>query len=968
MIRDVLVVGINSYQFPGLHNLQAPAVDAEAIAKMLEEYGDFNVWRLPEAIRKEDRKPYVGANLNVTLARLQDELVRLFKPEGRSIPDTALFYFSGHGLRQTQGIQEGFLATSDANPDTRFYGLSLQWLRRLLQESPIKQQIVWLDCCHSGELLNFNEADPGVQGNGRDRCFIAASREFELAYQDLSDRYSVLTKVLLKGLDPTRESERWITNHSLTDYLNHYLRGATQRPTCSNFGEPINLTRTWKIVQQEPTQDTAPAICPYKGLEYFDCNEEDPKYFYGREELIDQLLDKLRQSNFLAIVGASGSGKSSVLRAGVIHQLKLGRKLAGSEQWQIYIMVPGERPLQNLVSVFVEPNLSKLDRAEQLGKAEGLLKAGADGLRRLVQSSESERVVLVVDQFEEVFTLCQDEVERKQFISCLLGALGKVGNKLYLIIAMRADFFSKCIEQEYSGLADKIKDDLVPLSLMNQEQLQQAIVKPAQLVNLDIEPELVQEMLRDVEGSPGTLPLLQYTLKELWQRRSNNRLQLTTYSQLGGISGTLDQRATEIFSKLPPQQQEAVKHIFLCLTQLGEGTEDTRRRVLKRDLITAKHPEALIDEVIQELADKKNRLIITSELVEKGVAAERVTVVDVAHEALIRNWNLLRQWLNESRDYLRQQRKIETAALDWKDKQNDSRTDANDYLLQGRRLREVKEFQKEQSERFPLSRLASEFIKKSDHYRKTNQLKIIGGVLIIPLIAAVFISSLVYREVRIRQYWDTVNKTQGKAYNATRHEALQNLNELKVRLTNAPLGRANLSKIDLQDANLQDANLVGTNLDDANLGGANLQGANLRDANLGGANLQGANLVGTNLEFANLKFANLKFANLKGATLIGTNLEFANLRDAILKGATLQDARLQNANLGGATLQDARLQNANLGGANLQGANLKGAQLQKAKYTDSTIFPKDFNPKKAGMQLVISMGATQKSGIKRDKV
>lgn len=338
---------------------------------MLEEYGDgFKVWRLPEAISKEERKPYVGATLNVSLAELEDKLVKLFKPEGKSIPDTALFYFSGHGLRRTQGISEGFLATSDANPDTRFYGLSLQWLRRLLQESPVKQQIVWLDCCHSGELLNFNEADPGVQGSGRDRCFIAASREFEVAYQDLSDRYSVLTKVLLDGLDPKRKPQRWITNYSLADYLNQYLRGAAQRPTCSNFGEPINLTRSWEVTPLETTQDTASAICPYKGLEYFDCNEEDPKYFYGREELIDQLLDKLRQSNFLAIVGASGSGKSSVVRAGVIHQLKLGRKLAGSEQWQIYIMVPGDHPLQNLAAIFLESNLSITDEAVQRKRTE----------------------------------------------------------------------------------------------------------------------------------------------------------------------------------------------------------------------------------------------------------------------------------------------------------------------------------------------------------------------------------------------------------------------------------------------------------------------------------------------------------------------------------------------------------------------------------------------------------------------
>ena len=409
MIRDALVVGINTYQYSDLANLNAPAEDAEAIAKRLEQDGDFRVWRLPEAIHRETHHPFVGKKLAVNLPQLEEALVKLFLPEGNSIPDTALFYFSGHGLRKTKGIQEGFLATSEVNPDASFHGLSLKWLRELLRESPIKQQIVWLDCCHSGELLNFQqEADPGEQGKGRDRCFIAASREFEESFQEIGSPYSVLTKVLLEGLDPSRCPQRWVTNYSLVDYLNQHLQGVTQRPTFTNFGEPINLTRSWEVQQQQATSEPTQAICPYKGLEYFDCNEEDPKYFFGRKELTDQLLDKVRQGSFLAIIGASGSGKSSVLRAGLLHQLKLGRQLAGSNQWQIEIMVPGSQPLRSLAEVFVEPNLPKLDYAEQLGRAEGLLKEGADGLRRLVQSAQATRMVLVIDQFEEVFTLCQN--------------------------------------------------------------------------------------------------------------------------------------------------------------------------------------------------------------------------------------------------------------------------------------------------------------------------------------------------------------------------------------------------------------------------------------------------------------------------------------------------------------------------------------------------------------------------------
>lgn len=605
MSRDALVVGINVYTYDGLNNLKAPATDAEVIALLLSQHGDFNVWRLPEAVKTEDNSFYVGKKTKVTFTKFEDALVKLFKPEnGRNIPDTALFYFSGHGIRKTKGASEGFLATSDVNPDIGLDGLSLQWLRRLLQESPIKQQIVWLDCCHSGELLNFAEANPGEAGQVRDRCFIAASREFEQAWEDLGESYSVMTKILLKGLDPNRCRSRWVTNYSLVDYLNENLENATQRPIFTNFGQPINLTRIWEIGEEKITTEVG-SICPYKGLQYFDCNEEDPKYFHGREHLTDQLIDQVLKSNFLAILGASGSGKSSVLRAGLLHQLKLGRKLAGSQTWQYLIILPGDRPMQNLAQAFIDPNLPKLDKAEHLAKAEGLLKEGADGLRRLVQSSNAPKTILVIDQFEEVFTLCSDQKEREEFFKCVLGTSEQLPDKVCLILTMRADFFGKCVEQEYSGLAKKIQKHLIFVTPMNQEQLKDAISKPATQVKLKVEPILIEQILRDIEGSPGSLPLLEYTLTELWNERTNNCLKLATYTTLGGIGGTLNQRATQVYQQLTPEEQETAKHIFLSLTQLGEGTEDTRKRVFKQDLVTAKHSSDLVDKVIQKLADEK---------------------------------------------------------------------------------------------------------------------------------------------------------------------------------------------------------------------------------------------------------------------------------------------------------------------------------------------------------------------------
>ncbi|MBD0263341.1 MAG: hypothetical protein ICV78_11645 [Tolypothrix sp. Co-bin9] len=212
---------------------------------------------------------------------------------------------------------------------------------------------------------------------------------------------------------------------------------------------------------------------------------------------------------------------------------------------------------------------------------------------------------------------------------------------------MRADFFGKCAE--YGKLTQQIQENLVTVTPMTEEELRQAISEPAKQVDLQIEPELVNQMIVDVEGSPGSLPLLQYTLTELFQHRTEEKLTISAYTRLGGVKGTLQKRATEIYEDLSAEEQIAAKRIFLELTQLGEGTEDTRRRVLLRDLVTSSH----VEQVIQKLADA--RLIVTQE---ETRGNQKFVVVDVAHEALIRNWTLLRQWINENRDKLRQKLSI----------------------------------------------------------------------------------------------------------------------------------------------------------------------------------------------------------------------------------------------------------------------------------------------------------------------
>ncbi|MFG6105393.1 pentapeptide repeat-containing protein [Leptothoe sp. EHU-05/26/07-4] len=928
MSRDALIVGINRYQY--LSSLKAPAKDAEAIAHRLEEDGDFNkVQRMPEQLDQANgNRPVVSSTQQVLQIQLEQALEKLFLPDSNQAPETALFYFSGHGLPDRKGFDKGYLAASDTNSNTPRAGLSLRWLQWLLSESPVKQQIIWLDCCHSGSLIvNVEAANPG-NSESRDRCFIASSRDFETSWEDLNSPYSVLTKALLEGLEPSRLPGRWIDTFALVDYVSQSLKGELQTPVCTNFGEAINLTRTWQVEDQTTKEVSVDSgICPYKGLEFFDCNDEDPKYFFGREKLVGQLLDQVRTSNFMALVGASGNGKSSVLRAGLLHQLKLGRRIAGSDQWQILITRPDAHPMQNLAAVFVPDGGSQLDRAEALGRAAGLLKEGAAGLQRLVQASTVPRTILVIDQFEEVFTRCDSSEEREQFFSCLMGALKETGEKLCLIIAMRADFVGKCLEQDYSGLAKTLPTHTISVLPLTEDKLRDAICKPADQANLTVEPALVTQILNDIKGAPGSLPLLQYTLKELWQRRQESTLMLSTYQELGGINGTLDKRATEIYDNCDAAQQRTVQHIFQQLTQLGEGTEDTRRRVFLDNLISAPlHPEERVRTLIDLLSSKDNRLLVTSEVISKGEIQERRAIVDVAHEALIRHWRLLRQWIEKNRDLLRQQRRIEASAVTWQE-----HNQLKGYLLQGLSLNEALRFQKQQADTFPLSESAKKFIQKSVWQKRWNLLKA-SVWLIIPAVIIAAPVEYSARENAIKEDYgrlDSKNKSEEKqavqslvagcfadlTYSRIPPYILERVfgncrSLLGARLSEANLSSAYLNYAFLRLADLRDADLSHAYLQHAILQAANLRSADLSSADLGFTYFRDANLEYANLSYSGLHGANLEYANLSNTTFRSTNLHNANLSFANLNFANFHDASFHDAKLSNAIFLSTNLHTA----------------------------------------------------------
>ncbi|MFB2979965.1 pentapeptide repeat-containing protein, partial [Microseira sp. BLCC-F43] len=326
-------------------------------------------------------------------------------------------------------------------------------------------------------------------------------------------------------------------------------------------------------------------------------------------------------------------------------------------------------------------------------------------------------------------------------------------------------------------------------------------------------------------------------------------------------------------------------------------------------------------------------------------ASGRVAVVDVAHEALIRQWPLLRKWIDENRDILRQKRKIEAAAEEWRE-----RGKSKGYLLQGKQLTDATTFQKKQAGKLTVSVLAQEFIQKSLRYRRNNRLKFVGLGLIVPLGLAVYLGVVAAREIRIRELRATLEAVKGQRNNTQIILVLEDLVKLNASLANIDLSGANLSGANFSGANLNRANLSRANLSRANLSRADLSGADLNDADLSGADLSGADLRSADLRGANFRGVGLRGANLGGAILHDTSLSEANLRGADLSGANFRGADLSYADLGGVNLYGADLGGADLGGADFRGAkNLTPEQVKSAKNWQQATYDDNFR-KKLGLK------------------
>jgi len=395
----------------------------------------------------------------------------------------------------------------------------------------------------------------------------------------------------------------------------------------------------------------APGLPPFKGLQYFD--ETDAHLFFGRETLVANLVERINPlarsekhrtgegSRFLAVIGASGSGKSSIVRAGLVPALRWNR---ASTDWPIHILTPTAHLLEALAASLTHEAHSSVTTAALMDDfardARSLHLHARRLLSPLSQSGRRDRgegrLVLVVDQLEELFTLCRDEAERKAFIDNLLTASAVEDGPTLVILTLRADFYSHCAP--YATLRKALAEQQEYIGPMNAAELRQAIESPAKRGGWELEERLVDLILNDVgagenrQPEPGALPLLSHALLETWHRRQGHRLTLSGYLSSGGVRGAIAATAEAVFQdRLDPGQRAIARRIFLRLTELGEdqSVANTRRRAPFAELISSPAESPAVRAVLQQLADA--RLIVT-----EADAAE------VAHEALIREWPTLR--------------------------------------------------------------------------------------------------------------------------------------------------------------------------------------------------------------------------------------------------------------------------------------------------------------------------------------
>jgi basic membrane lipoprotein Med (substrate-binding protein (PBP1-ABC) superfamily)/DNA-binding SARP family transcriptional activator len=464
-----------------------------------------------------------------------------------------------------------------------------------------------------------------------------------------------------------RHAEALRTYQQLRTQLVEEL-GLDPSPPLQRMQERILLHDPSLSPPPEAPASSTRARNPYKGLRPF--AESDAGDFFGRDDLVDRLVGALRGgANLVALVGPSGSGKSSAIAAGLIPRLR-GGAIPGSEAWAIAQMVPGANPLAEVEAVVAAAATAPRGLAELLDVVGGPEGAGPS----VVTLPETGRVLLVIDQFEELFTIT-DEQTRRRFLSAIADAVAKPGTQITVLLALRADYYDRpLLHPEFARVFTPGVVNAMP---MTANELEAVVVGPAERAGVSVEPALLAELVADAADRPGTLPLLEYALTDLFDQRREAALTLEGYRALGGMRGVLSRSAEAVYGALSSDEQRVAMQVFLRLVQLGHGTTESRRRLALADLTGLDLDPVALSKVLEAFGQR--RLLSF----DRDAVTEQATI-EVAHESLFGEWDRLAGWIERHRAALQRYEALMRATDEWEASGRHA-----DYLLTGTRLTEL---------------------------------------------------------------------------------------------------------------------------------------------------------------------------------------------------------------------------------------------------------------------------------------
>ncbi|MGI2907553.1 nSTAND1 domain-containing NTPase [Tolypothrix sp. VBCCA 56010] len=591
----------------------------------------------------------------------------------------------------------------------------------------------------------LNHDDSLTMAELRDTLLPAIAKRLQLAIFNSCDGLGIARELESLQIPQVIVMREPVPDKVAQEFLKYFLKSFTGgRSLCISVGyarrqlemlESQFPCASWLpvIIQNQlempPTwQSLGITRSPYRGLMAF--REEDAENFFGREAFVEQLVIDVNRKPLVAVIGASGSGKSSVVFAGLIPQLRQNNIVGDngcSPNWEIIFFRPGKNPFESLAialeesrgatAEFISSSDAQILRRRQELELEIDLKHDICALQKTIEdilhTPSPTHLLLIVDQFEEIYTLCPDAQERQIFIDGLLKAVNDTP-RFTLLITLRADFLGKAMSYQPLG---KALQDYPPslLAPMNREELERAITQPAARFSVELEEGLVNKLIDDVGSGEGSLPLQQFALTQLWAKQRPGLLTHQAYKEIGGVTQALANHAETVYASLSESEQKRAQRVFIQLVQPGEGTEDTRK------LATSEEVGGDNWDLVTLLANE--RLLVTNSNELTG------DTVEVVHEVLIRNWGRLRGWMDDNREFRTWQERLKVALQQW-----ETNVWEEEGLLRGVPLVEAEIWL--QKRRLEISFADQQFIEKSLilHEKKKKQNKrlfrgIISGFL-----------------------------------------------------------------------------------------------------------------------------------------------------------------------------------------------------------------------------------------------